>query len=174
MLHHQGKKPMPILAATPLFHLQSDCRGYKKRPRTATDCTGRHCPYSKWIISSERFLMCLVYRKLCLIAIDILWTIYKIWNIISFGNIAQMPDKSQFSAGSYFFHAENCKNQKTARRYKLFLYWSKKQHFNSISDFLPRFYVVFHKKRAKKGRNSVQMSFFRDVLDKWKKIVYNS
>ena len=139
MLHHQGKKPMPILAATPLFHLQSDCRGYKKRPRTATDCTGRHCPYSKWIISSERFLMCLVYRKLYLIATDILWTMYKIWNTIYFGNIAQMPDKSQFSAGSYFFTQKIAKIRKRHADTSFFSTEAK----NSVSIPFPIFYRDF-------------------------------
>ncbi|WP_370769996.1 hypothetical protein [Ruminococcus callidus] len=77
-----------------------------------------------------------------------------------------MPDKSQFSAGSYFFTQKIAKIRKRHADTSFFSTEAKKQRFNSISDFLPRFYVVFHKKRAKKGRNSVQMSFFRDVLDK--------
>lgn len=34
--------------------------------------------------------------------------------------------------------------------------------------------VFFHKKRAEKDRNSVQMSFFCEVLDKSERMVYNA
>ncbi|MFR4476927.1 MAG: hypothetical protein ACLT3Y_06795 [Ruminococcus callidus] len=82
-----------------------------------------------------------------------------------FGNIAQMPTKASFLP-QLFFSRRKLQNQKRHADTSFFSTEAKKQRFNSISDFLPRFYVVFHKKRAKKGRNSVQMSFFRDVLDK--------
>lgn len=47
-----------------------------------------------------------------------------------------------------------------------FFQMPEKRDFNFISDFLLVFYVVFHKKCAENRRNSVQTSFFCDVLDK--------
>ncbi|WP_302932165.1 hypothetical protein [uncultured Ruminococcus sp.] len=74
--------------------------------------------------------------------------------------------KASFLPAAIFFTQKIVKSRKRHADTSFFSTEAKKQRFNSISDFLPRFYVVFHKKRAKKGRNSVQMSFFRDVLDK--------
>jgi hypothetical protein len=47
-----------------------------------------------------------------------------------------------------------------------FFWMPEKWDFNFVSDFLLVFYVVFHKKCAENRRNSVQTSFFCDVLDK--------
>ena len=77
-----------------------------------------------------------------------------------------MPEESRFPAGNYFFTQETAKNRKRHADTSFFSIGAKKRRFDSVADFLPKFYVVFHKKRAKKGRNSVQMSFFCDVLDK--------